>query len=322
MGGGLYHCDANIENNTIYANSSLNGGGGLSDCSGNVSNCIVWSNSPDQIRNVATVQNSDVQNGYPGEGNIDAEPCFTDSNNGNYHLQSEAGRWDPNTKSWVTDSVTSPCIDAGDPNSDWKLELWPHGKRINMGAYGGTAQAGMSVSTVGNIANLDNDPCDIIDFNDLAVFVEKWLHQEILLPEDLDRNGIVNLVDYAIFARQWPGALAAEPGIEYEITPCDIWSFTVEQSRETRFTITVQGRYILFEDMMTANCCPDKLGLEMTVEDNLITIYETEYTPGGCWCICDYPVTATLGPFDPGIYTLEVYEDWGGFIGSTIVYIE
>ncbi len=42
------------------------------------------------------------------------------------------------------DDVTSPCIDAGDPNSDWTGETWPHGGRINMGAYGGTREASMS----------------------------------------------------------------------------------------------------------------------------------------------------------------------------------
>jgi hypothetical protein len=42
---------------------------------------------------------------------------------------------------WLEDSSTSLCIDAGDPNSDFSSEPWPNGERINMGAYGGTAQA-------------------------------------------------------------------------------------------------------------------------------------------------------------------------------------
>ncbi|MHC4312873.1 MAG: hypothetical protein ACYSW3_10465 [Planctomycetota bacterium] len=77
---------------------------------------------------------------FLGQGNIDADPCFADPCNGDYHLQSEAGRWEPNIESWVQDNVSSPCIDAGDPNSDWTAELWPHGKRINIGAYGGSWQ--------------------------------------------------------------------------------------------------------------------------------------------------------------------------------------
>ena len=151
---------------------------------------------------------------------LDADPCFyepgyrednntpADTNDdywvdGDYHLESEYGRWDPDSQTWVTDSLTSPAIDAGDPNSDWTAELWPHGKRINMGAYGGTPQASMSASTVGNIANLDNDPADEVDLHDLALFADKWLYKTPPLAEDLDRNGIVNFGDFAVFADHW-----------------------------------------------------------------------------------------------------------------------
>jgi hypothetical protein len=64
-----------------------------------------------------------------------------------------------------------------------------------------------------------------------------------------------------------------------------------------------------------------KCGWKIDLDDNEITIYEHE-AGGLCDCICDWPVTATLGPFALGTYTLEVYENWGGFIGSTIVIIE
>ena len=113
-----------------------------------------------------TIEYSDVQSGWPGEGNIDADPCFAaagywvdaanpdipaepdDPNpawvNGDYHLKSQTGRWDPNSESWVLDDVTSSCIDTGDPNSPVGDEPEPNGARINMGAYGGTAEASMS----------------------------------------------------------------------------------------------------------------------------------------------------------------------------------
>ncbi|AQT68805.1 nitrous oxide reductase family maturation protein NosD [Anaerohalosphaera lusitana] len=42
---------------------------------------------------------------------------------------------------WVSDEVNSPCIDAGDPQSDYISEVPNNGGRINMGAYGGTNQA-------------------------------------------------------------------------------------------------------------------------------------------------------------------------------------
>ncbi|MHC4559830.1 MAG: type 1 glutamine amidotransferase family protein, partial [Planctomycetota bacterium] len=103
------------------------------------------------------IKYSDIEGGQDGisvsgrystltwdQGNINTNPLFVDSRSGDFHLKSEAGRWDPNSTSWVKDDVTSPCIDAGDPNSEWTSEIWPHGEHINMGAYGGTKEAGMS----------------------------------------------------------------------------------------------------------------------------------------------------------------------------------
>ena len=114
----------------------------------------------------------------------------------------------------------------------------------------------------------------------------------------------------------------SEPGMSYNIEDCDLGAKAAGPDKDgLRFSVTVEGNYILFEDMIFANCCPDELLLEMTVEGDLITVYEIEHTSVGCYCICDFPITATLGPFDAGTYTIEVYEDWGGFIGSTIVTI-
>ncbi len=63
---------------------------------------------------------------------------------GDYHLKPQAGRWDVVSESRVIDDVTSPCVDAGDPNSPVGDEPEPNGGRTNMGAYGGTAEASKS----------------------------------------------------------------------------------------------------------------------------------------------------------------------------------
>jgi len=331
-GGGLYSMEGNptITNCTFSGNQAQFGGGiRCEHGSITVTNCILWGNrdnrGEDAYSQFSAVHPTTVFinyyciQGVPGTLN----PLFADSNNDDYHLQSQAGRWEPNSQNWVQDDVTSPCIDTGDPNSDWTAELWPHGKRINMGAYGGTPQASMSPLTdFGYIADLNND--DKVDFGDLKLFTKEWQNEQPLLSEDLDRDGFVNFDDLAIFGLQWSYPSALEPGITYQVEKCDPNSYrspAAEPAIETRFSVTVEGLYIHFKDMMVANCCTDKLGLEMTVEDNLVTIYEIEYIPGVCFCICDYPVTATLGPFEPDAYVLEVYEDWGGFIGSTSVVI-
>jgi len=53
----------------------------------------------------------------------------------------------PNSQSWFIDDIQSPCIDAGDPNSPIGYEPSPNGLRINMGAYGGTLEASMSLTS-------------------------------------------------------------------------------------------------------------------------------------------------------------------------------
>ncbi len=73
---------------------------------------------------------------------IHADPLFADQKNHDYHLKSLAGRWNGNT--WVKDSVNSPCIDAGYPNSDYSKEPEDNGNRINIGRYGNTVYASLS----------------------------------------------------------------------------------------------------------------------------------------------------------------------------------
>ena len=196
-----------ISNCTIWGNmaGSNLGGGGVACWQGSamVTNSIIWANtSPkgDEIALAAvagvtvgspsklTLDHSNVAGGqaaaYMEAGhtlnwsgsNIDADPYFADLANNDYHLKSQAGRWDPNSQSWVQDDVTSPCIDAGDVNSDWKAELWPHGIRANMGAYGSTLQASRSLSDAGNIADLNRD--GIVDSADICMMVDHWQTDE------------------------------------------------------------------------------------------------------------------------------------------------
>ncbi len=239
--GGLYCDYATnvlITNCTFNGNKGVTGGAmAFWGSTATVDNCIVWNNIDTYGTEMYIEQESGISVNYsdiynvlmsiyiePGstlngsEGIIDIEPFFAepgywDENstpyeqdddfwvNGDYHLQSEAGRWDPESKEWVADDMTSPCIDAGDPNSDWTEELWPHGKRINIGAYGGTAEASMSLSNEGNIADLDNN--DLIDVDDLYCFVEQWLVEAAPLKEDLDRNGFVDFADFAVLGDNW-----------------------------------------------------------------------------------------------------------------------
>jgi hypothetical protein len=194
-------CTTTILNSIIYNNSFGSGNAGI--FAGNASTLnILYSNVQGGLENITG------GNVNWGPGNIDADPCFVRSGyweydepnyvlfKGDYYLQSSAGRWDPNVQTNMSD-----CIDAGDPNSNWTAELWPHGKHINIGAYGGTPQASMSLSDAGNITDLNND--DSVDYADMKLFTDEWLCQEPLLPEDLDRDGFVNFIDFVFFANEW-----------------------------------------------------------------------------------------------------------------------
>jgi len=152
-------------NCTIADNRAGSLGAGLSLVNSNVTvvNSIFWGNRPKEIQTeeegMPSIRYSTVAGGWMGAGNLRADPLFAslsqwiDGDNpstvwvmGDYHPQSEVGRWNPATGTWLQDESTSPCIDAGDPAAPVGQEPSPNGGLINMGAYGGTVQAGKSHS--------------------------------------------------------------------------------------------------------------------------------------------------------------------------------
>lgn len=124
--------------------------------------------------------------------NISDDPLLVLGSDGDCHLRSQAGRWNPSSASWIQDDVTSPCIDAGDPDIPIGNEPFPNGGVINMGAYGGTALASKSFfgappcETI--IAGDINGDCHV-DFRDLAILARHWLgHLPPQPPVDEDEE--------------------------------------------------------------------------------------------------------------------------------------
>ncbi len=175
--------DLLIKNCTFVQNSALRGSAFFHDersrntC---LDSCILW--DQDRViwmadRSSITVAYSNVQGGWVGIGNIDKDPIFADPNNGDYHLKSQGGRWDPNYETWIADEVTSPCINAGDPNSPIMYEPFPTGGVINMGAYGGTVKASKSYfgePVCETIVAGDINGDGKVDFEDLAILMSHW----------------------------------------------------------------------------------------------------------------------------------------------------
>ncbi|MCD4819446.1 MAG: choice-of-anchor D domain-containing protein [Candidatus Cloacimonetes bacterium] len=131
LGGGIYcgdYSNLNLQNVTISGNITYDDGGGIY-CTDNSNpsliNSILWNNLPQEIyinSGSVTATYSDIQGGWTGTGNIDADPLFVDPGNGNYHLS-----W---TNFPIPDATKSPCIDDGDPNSPFD----PDGTITDMGA--------------------------------------------------------------------------------------------------------------------------------------------------------------------------------------------
>jgi len=210
-----------------------------------VQDCIFWANRRAGVIDLSTqltMPGALAQAGYcclqgwtpavGGAGHIGADPRFAAPGfvddggtpdhpyddhwvTGDYHLKSAAGRWDPAQQRWLFDEVTSPCIDAADPDSGWTGEIWPHGLRANMGIYGNTPQASLSTCEAGNAADLDHNA--VVDVRDLALFAGLWLGNRRPCPSDLVKDGRSDLRDYALFARAWPGPFA--PGRAHGPSP-------------------------------------------------------------------------------------------------------
>ena len=105
-------------------------------------------------------------------------------------------RWNPITG--TPSSVVSACVVAG---SQGPGVGHPANVRVNMGAYGGTAQASRTPVGWSLLADLTND--GIVDFMDLGHWAENWLGGDFNRPADFDRNAIVNLPDYAPLVHDW-----------------------------------------------------------------------------------------------------------------------
>jgi len=150
-----------------------------------ITNNIFWNNGSDEIDKnqyddiyidrLPVINYNIIKGGFSGLGNINADPLFADPANGDFHLKSEVGRWDPATQQWVVDGVTSPGVDAGLPTDPVGDESMPHAGRVNIGLYGGTDEASLSPNGW-MIADVNGD--GKVNLDDLAISSYYWLEGE------------------------------------------------------------------------------------------------------------------------------------------------
>ncbi len=191
----IFGCDGLIKNCTIANN--ISGVSALDGGTMTLENCIIYDNNGVQLAGgsgaTLNVSYCNIQGGLEsiageanvnwGPGNIEADPCFVQLGEwdyepwpweffeGDYHLKSERGRYWPEYDLWVLDRITSLCVDSGNPATSPTGEPLPNGGRINMGAYGGTAEASMSEWPFASDVNYDG----IVDMVDFAALAKDWL---------------------------------------------------------------------------------------------------------------------------------------------------
>jgi hypothetical protein len=105
---------------TFNGNTATTDGGGVYPSSNtDVVNCILWGDTPDEIYDpglFSDVTYSNVEGGWPGTGNIDADPLFADAVNDDFHL-----------------TYLSPCRNAGDNSAVTELYDFEGDPRIAHG---------------------------------------------------------------------------------------------------------------------------------------------------------------------------------------------
>ena len=164
-GGGIYcsSFDPIITNCTITENTASKYGGGIY-CyysSPIITNCIFWKNTPVEIQASGgedpVVTYSDIQGGYPGDGNINADPLFVSDSD--YHL-----------------TESSPCINAGTNDATELPDTDKDGNPrivngvVDMGAYEyGSHPPELPAPDIK--ANDSDDPITISSYDTLIVTV-------------------------------------------------------------------------------------------------------------------------------------------------------
>ena len=171
---------ATVTNCTISGNTSPYGAGieAWNGGSADITNAIIWDNSPQAVSQAGGnlyIWYSDIEDGFDGEGNIDADPLFTDVDNGDYSL-----------------SADSPCIDAGtaDTDGDGNDDITDYnGAAPDMGAFETTmaAPTGFTLYSLETYVTLLWDAVSIDDFN--YYIVER--STDVEFADDVESNALI-----------------------------------------------------------------------------------------------------------------------------------
>ena len=220
-GGGIacYYTSANITNSILWNNTAVLSGPQIAIFTNpswpstlRISYCNIQGGQTDVYGSTLIWQANSIESDpyfvQPGYWVINPDaPEYSNNRvwintNSDYHLKSEGWRFDIDTGFWTWDNVTSRCIDAGNPGCNPVDEpLSNDYNRINMGAYGGTAQASIPPHNWALLADLNND--GIVNLADYAHHVAEWNQSQECQCGDLNRDGIIDFIDLTLLLDDW-----------------------------------------------------------------------------------------------------------------------